>query len=129
MDTGSATNPKPRPTSARWLLPMLAAVCVLVLIEGVGSSWSRATNETRSVSQARHPGHRLAEPEPARGGSSSDVDQSGRVPIRVSIQRAHVQIECASDSRVPIVIMEQCHRPGPYLPPIQEDRAREASDG
>jgi hypothetical protein len=122
VDTGLETNPEPRPTSARWLLPLLAAVCVLVLVEGVWSSWSRAPSETRSVTQASHPGHRLITPAPPRSGPGSHVNQSGRMPIRVSIQHAHVQVECASDGRVPIAIMEQCerhrtvHAPNPWRP-------------
>jgi hypothetical protein len=34
------------------------------------------------------------------------------MPIRVSIQRAHARVACASDSRVPITIMERCERQG-----------------
>jgi hypothetical protein len=107
VDTGLETNPEPRPASARWLLPLLAAVCVLVLLEGAWSSWSRAPIETRSVSQPSYPGHRLMGPAPARSRPGYDVDQSGRMPIRVSIQHAHVQVLCASDSQVPISIMQQ----------------------
>jgi len=38
------------------------------------------------------------------------------MPIRVSIQRAHARVACASDSRVPIAIMERCERQGTYAP-------------
>ena len=118
MDARVETNPGHRPTIARWLLALVAVVCVLALVEGVWLSWSRAPSETRSVSLASRPGHPPIGPVPARGGSGSDVNQSGRMPIRVSIERAHVQDKCASDSRVPIAIMEQCQRHGSGRAPI-----------
>jgi hypothetical protein len=111
VDDTLETN-RPRPTIARWLLALLAVVCVLALVEGGWLSWSRSPSEAGSVSLASRPGHPLIAPVPARRGSGSDLNQSGRMPIRVSIERAHVQVKCASDGRVPIAIMEQCHRHG-----------------
>jgi hypothetical protein len=112
VDARLEKNPGPRPTTARWLFALVAVVCVLALVEGVRLSWSQAPSETRSVSPASRPDHPPIGAVPARGGSDSDVNQSGRMPIRVSIERAHVQVKCASDSRVPIAIMEQCQRHG-----------------
>lgn len=118
MDARLETSPGPRPTIARWLLALVAVVCVLALVEGVWLSWSQTPSETHSVSPASRPGHPPIGPVPARGGSGSDVHQSGRIPIRVSIERAHVQVKCESDSRVPIAIMEQCQRHGAVRVPI-----------
>lgn len=117
MDAELDTKP-PRPTIARWLLALVAVVCVLSMVEGVRLSWSRTPREARSVSQARGLGHPLMAPLPGRGGAASDVNQSGRMPIRVSIERAQAQVTCASDGRIPIAIMEQCHRHGAVHPPI-----------
>jgi hypothetical protein len=112
VDDTLETN-QPRATIARWLLALVAVVCVLAVI-GVWLSWSRSPSEARSVSLVSRPGHPLTALVPARGGSGPDVDQSGRMPIRVSIERAR-RVKCASDGRVPIAIMEQCHRHGPYV--------------
>jgi hypothetical protein len=116
VDDTLETN-RPRATIARWLLALVAVVCVLAVI-GVWLSWSRSPSEARSVSLAGRPGHPLTALVPARGGSGPDVDQSGRMPIRVSIERAHVQVKCASDGRVPIAIMEQCARHEAVRAPI-----------
>jgi hypothetical protein len=117
VDAKLETNPGHRATITRWLLALVAVVCVLALI-GVWSSWSRSPSEARSVSLASRPGHPLTALVPARSGSSPDVDQSGRMPIRVSIERAHVQVKCPSDGRVPIAIMEHCDRHGAVRAPI-----------
>jgi hypothetical protein len=118
VDAELETSPGPGPTIARWLLALLAVVSLLALVEGVWLSWSRGPSETRSVSLASRPGHPLIASVDARGGSGSDAIQSGRMPIRVSIERAHIQVECASDGRVPIAIMEQCARHGAVRAPI-----------
>lgn len=117
MDPKLETNPGHRATITRWLLALVAVVCVLALI-GVWLSWSRSPSEARSESLASRPGHPLMAPVPARGGSGPYVDQSGRIPIRVSIKRAHVQVKCESDGRVPIAIMEQCDRHEAVRAPI-----------
>jgi hypothetical protein len=116
VDDTLETN-RPRPTIARWLLALVAMVCVLALI-GVWLSWSRSPSEARSVSLVSRPGHPLIAPVPAQGVSGAYVDQSGRMPIRVSIKRAHVQVKCESDGRVPIAIMEQCARHEAVRAPI-----------
>ena len=111
MDARLDASPGPRATNARRLLALVTVACVLALI-GVWLSWSRTPSEARSESLANRPGHPLIAPVPARGGSGSYVDQSGRMPIGVSIKRAHVQVKCESDGRVPIAIMKKCHRQG-----------------
>ena len=117
MDAKLETD-RPRPTIARWLLALVAVICVLALVEGGWPSWSRNPSAPRAVSLASRPDDPLIAPAPARGGSGASVNQSGRMPIRVSIERAHIQFKCASDSRVPIAIMEQCHRHGAVRAPI-----------
>ena len=111
MDDTLETN-RPRPTIARWLLALVAMVGVLALVGGGWLSWTRSPSEARLESLASRPGHHLIAPVPAGRGSVSDVDQSGRMPIRVSIERARVQVKCESDGRVPIAIMKKCHRQG-----------------
>jgi len=110
VDAKMETTPRPRLTSARWLLALVALVCVLALIQGVWLSWSRTPSEGRSVSLSSRPDHPLARSVPPQGASDANVNPSGRMPIRVSIERAHVQVKCASDGRVPIAILAQCHR-------------------
>ena len=116
METGLGTNLGPRPTVARRVFLLFAVVLALALVEGARLSWRQAPSETRPMMQASHPGHGIVGSAPARRGPGSDVDPSGRMPIRVSIQRAHARVACASDSRVPIAIMERCERQGTYAP-------------
>jgi hypothetical protein len=118
VDAKLDANPGPRATNFRWQLALVGVVCVLALVKGVWLSWNPTPSEAHSESLASRLGHPLIAPVPARRGSGSDLNQSGRMPIRVSIERAHVQVKCASDGRVPIAIMEQCHRHGAVRAPI-----------
>ena len=117
MDAKSKTS-RPRPTIAGWLLALVAVICVLALVEDGWLPWSRSPSAARPVSLASRPDDPLIARAPTRGGSGVSVDQSGRMPIRVSIERAHIQVECASDSRVPIAIMERCSRQEAVRAPI-----------
>ena len=106
MDRILATSLAFRPTFVRWLLAIGAVVCLLALVDGVRVSWNAAPSGPRSVAVD----HASAPPTVASApsvGSGSGVMESGRTPIPVLVERAHVR--CARDGRVPIVIMERCH--------------------
>ena len=106
LETGSTG----RPAFVAWLLAAGAVLCLVALVDGIQLSWSTGSGEPGSVSRAGgSAAHRVAAVPGTVAGS--DSTESGRTPIPVLVERAHVDDGCTSAGRIPIAVMVRCrHR-------------------